>query len=83
MLVSSLDEIDETISEETLLQSELFDDEIVELAKNYSDNILQRARSYAEEIITENKDLIAILAAKLAKEGILTKPDLDKIIEID
>lgn len=83
MLVSSLDEIDETISEETLLQSELFDDEVVELAKSYSDDILQRARGYAEEIITENKDLIAILAAKLAKEGILTKPDLDKIIEID
>lgn len=83
MLVDSIDEIDETISDETILQSELFDDEAVEVAKSYAEGILQKARDYAEEIITENKDLISMLAAKLANEGILTKQQLDKLIETD
>ena len=77
------DEADESLDDETLLQSELFDDSVVEEAQSYSNTILQEARKYAEEIISKNKDLIAILADELAKKGILTKPDFDKLIKLD
>ena len=77
MIVGNLESIGD-ISEEILSESEL-DENLVSLAEVYAEEILSKARNYAEEIIKHNKDLILTAAEKLAKEGILTKPDFDKL----